>query len=68
MSVLHKIRIEAEGKKPQCVYRKIYELQVEGSPNQPRRRTHRALYCYQKPEMIVYLEDGKWVSYGEVAD
>ena len=66
MSVLHKIRIE--GEKPQIVYRKIYELQVEGSPNQPRRRTHRALCRYQKQEIIVYLEDGKWVSYGEVAD
>lgn len=68
MSVLHKILIEAEGKKAQIVYRKIYELQVEGSPNQPRRRTHRALYRYQKQEIIVYLEEGNWVSYGEVAD
>ena len=36
MSVLHKILLLVEGEKPKLIYRKIYELQVECSLNQPR--------------------------------
>lgn len=66
MSVLHKIRITVEGEKPQTIYRKLYAVQVTGPPNRPRRRTHQALCRYNKQEVIVYLEDDKWVSYGEM--
>ena len=68
MSVLNKIRIEREGKKPRIVYHRIYDVQVVGTPNRFRSRTHKALCRYNKEKIIVYLESEQWVSYGEIVD
>ena len=68
MSVLNKIRIGGEGKKPQIVYRRIYDVQVVGTPNRLRSRTHKAFCRYNKEEIVVYLDSGQWVSYGEIVD
>ena len=68
MAVLSKIRIAPEGEKQRIVYRRIYEVQVVGTPNRFRSRTHKALCRYNKEEIIVYLESEQWVSYGEIVD
>lgn len=38
MAVLNKRRIEGEGKKPQIVYRRIYEVPVLGTPYSPEEK------------------------------
>ena len=68
VSILNKIRIEREDKKPLIIYRRIYGVQVVGTPNRLRSRTHKAFCRYNKEEIVIYLDSGKWVSYGEVVD
>ena len=68
MSSLNKIRIESEDKNPLIVYRRIYDVQAVGAPNRSRSRTHKAFCRYNKEEIVIYLDSGKWVSYGEVVD
>ena len=65
--VLHPIRIEISGKKPKTVYRRLYGVEATSrllaSKGKP---THRARIRYNKQDIVAYLVDGKWVSYGEV--
>ena len=68
MSSLNKIRIESEDKNPLIIYRRIYDVQAVGAPNRSRNRTHKAFCRYNKEEIVIYLDSGKWVSYGEVVD
>ena len=56
MPVLMKIRIEGEGEKPLMIYRRIYYVQVVGTLNLPRSRTHKAFCRYNKEEIVVYLD------------
>ena len=67
-SILSKIRIEREDKKPLIIYRRIYNVQAVGAPNRSRSRTHKAFCRYNKEEIVVYLDSGQWVSYGEAVD
>ena len=65
--MLMKIRMKPEGERPQTVYRKIRDVK----PNRTRTRneiTHTASIRYNKQEVVVYLINSEWVSYGEVQD
>lgn len=63
--MLRKIRIKPQDERPQTVYRKIYNVKPKRFSNEI---THTALIHYKKQEVIVYLINGEWISYGEVQD
>ena len=50
-----------KGKKPQIVYRRIDDVQVVGTPNRLRSRTHKAFYRYNKEGILVYLDSGQGI-------
>ena len=72
LMALLKIRIEIEGKKPKIIYRRLFGTQVtsqlreHGYYPSKGKPTHKAWIRYNKQDVIVYLIDGEWVSYGEV--
>ena len=63
--MLMKIRMKPEGERPQTVYRKIRDVKPERTRNEI---THTASIRYNKQEVVVYLINSEWVSYGEVQD
>lgn len=69
---LSRIRMEVAGNKPKTLYRKLYgtevtdQLRKHGFYASKGKATHKAWIRYGKQDIIVYLIDGEWVSYGEV--
>ena len=63
--MLMKIRMKPEGERPQTVYRKIRNVKPNRTSNEI---THTASIRYNKQEVVVYLINSEWVSYGEVQD
>lgn len=70
--MLVKIRMEIDGKKPKIVHRRLYgtqvtdQLRAHGFYASKGKATHKAWIRYGKQDVVVYLIDGEWVSYGEV--
>ena len=70
--VLHPMRIEISGKQPKTVYRRLYGVEATSQGRRlgyyasKGKPTHRARIRYNKQDIVAYLVDGKWVSYGEV--
>ena len=62
--VLHRIRIEGSERK--TVYRRLYDIEAHGVHARKDKPTHTAWIRHSKQNLIVYLIDGRWVSYGEV--
>ena len=63
--MLVKIRMEIEGNKPKTVYRRLYDVEVHGVHARKCKPTHKACIRYNRQDIVVYLIDGEWVSYGE---
>ena len=56
-----------EGKKPLTIYKLLYDVTTHGGYARVGKPTPTAKIRYRKQEIAVYLIDGQWVSYGDVA-
>ena len=63
--MLHRIRLEIAGKKPKSVYRRLYSVQALDKSGR-KCKSHQAWVRYSNRDIVVYLIDGGWVSYGKV--
>ena len=63
--MLRRIRMKPQGERPETIYRKIHAVQPDRTYS---KITHSALIRYKKQEVVAYLINGEWVSYGEVQD
>ena len=65
--MLHRIRLEIDGESCKTIYRRLIDVTAHGRHARVSKPTHTAWIRYAKQNLVVYLIDGKWVSYGEVA-
>ena len=63
-----RVRLEIDGEGCKTIYRRLYDVTAHGGYARAGKPTHMAQIRYRKQELVVYLIDGKWVSYGELAD
>ena len=63
--MLKRIRLKRQGKRPQTLYRKIHDVKPKRTSNEI---THTAWIHHNNQEVVVYLINGEWGSYGEVQD
>ena len=63
--MLMKIRMKPEGERPQTVYRKLRDVKPNRASNEI---THTASIRYNNQQVVAYLINSEWVSYGEVQD
>ena len=66
--VLHRVRFEIDGEKNKTIYKRLHDVTAHGGYAQKGKPTHTARIRYAKQNLVVYLIDGEWVSYGELAD
>ena len=64
--VLHRVRLEMEGEQNKTIYKRLYDVTAHGGYARTGKPTHTARIRYRKQQILVYLIDGSWVSYGEV--
>ena len=62
--VLHRVRLE-DGESCKTIYRRLYDVTAHGGYACVGKPTHTARIRYRKQQIVVYLIDGQWVSYGE---
>ena len=62
--MLHRIRLEIEDKKPLTFYKRLYDVTAHSRHARVGKPTHTARMRFAKQDLVVYLIDGKWVSYG----
>ena len=65
--VLHRVRLEINGEKNKTIYKRLYDVATHGGYARKGKPTHTARIRYRKQQIVVYLIDGQWVSYGDVA-
>ena len=65
--VLYRVRLEIDGEKNKTIYKRLYDVTAHGGYAQKGKPTHTARMRYCGQDIVVYLIDGQWVSYGEVS-